>query len=58
MEVGRDVVFECKVNNLGNYKVVNTHNDHRDDGWLVVMLIRRMMMLLTIITACTTGRLA
>ena len=65
MEVGRDVVFECKVNNLGpyivSYKVVDTQNDHGDNGWLVVMLVMlilRMMMMLTIITACTTGRLA
>ena len=53
--------MECRVNNLGDYKVVDIHNDHGDDGWLVVMLVMlilRMMMLLTIITACTTGRLA
>ena len=65
VEVGRDVVLECKVNNLGpyivSYEVVDIQNDHGDDGWLVVMLlilILRMMMLLTIITACTTGKLA
>lgn len=46
MDVGSDAVFECKVNNLGDYKVVDTHNDQGDDGWLVVilvMLISRMM---------------
>ena len=34
VEVGRDAVFECKVNNLGDYKVVDTHNDQR--RWWVV----------------------
>ena len=46
VDVGGDAVLECKVNNLGTNKVVDPHNDHGDDDWLVMLV---MMMLLTTI---------